>query len=470
VAHAHHFLERLDRVTREQTEFALGLYRDPDAVRFVLDRVRLPAEADRVALALDDPREGPFVVVSRAGRFITCLARGMRQDLPTVPRDQLNALLAKVAEKRALRELAQRELRPDEEEGEIFQRILSRGSRLSREDFRAISAFEAIFGSTPYLFMLEVAIDVVQTRDAMAHGAHRVTRIKAPTAKALERQDRLTWGVAHLMMLSGGGERRDRDEILDLTQPKHGSPTLACTLQGGLTFVLRAAWAAARFGKAVIPLYKRGLTEAPDWLQSLDAAVALGAIGLRHAGSMAEVKRILQAQATRDEAEADGSPARLRGHIAKEVVNSLEAADERIETTRKIGCEVCVGYGQGLPAGHPLRFEAPERVPPELARSAMLYLDADLHEDKILQAALVALPTAARAAAEDFYFPREVVRAWFGEWTPEETLFRIKRFAEAVPKREPVRAERTPGRNEPCPCGSGKKWKRCHGAGAAPDA
>lgn len=28
-----------------------------------------------------------------------------------------------------------------------------------------------------------------------------------------------------------------------------------------------------------------------------------------------------------------------------------------------------------------------------------------------------------------------------------------------------VRAPRMPGRNEPCPCGSGKKYKRCCGAG-----
>jgi SWIM/SEC-C metal-binding protein len=25
-------------------------------------------------------------------------------------------------------------------------------------------------------------------------------------------------------------------------------------------------------------------------------------------------------------------------------------------------------------------------------------------------------------------------------------------------------AEKTPGRNAPCPCGSGKKYKHCHGA------
>ena len=33
---------------------------------------------------------------------------------------------------------------------------------------------------------------------------------------------------------------------------------------------------------------------------------------------------------------------------------------------------------------------------------------------------------------------------------------------EAV-KREPVRVEKTVGRNDPCPCGSGKKYKNCHG-------
>ncbi|MDN5513973.1 MAG: SEC-C domain-containing protein, partial [Pseudomonas sp.] len=27
----------------------------------------------------------------------------------------------------------------------------------------------------------------------------------------------------------------------------------------------------------------------------------------------------------------------------------------------------------------------------------------------------------------------------------------------------PVRAEQKVGRNEPCPCGSGKKYKHCHG-------
>ena len=35
-----------------------------------------------------------------------------------------------------------------------------------------------------------------------------------------------------------------------------------------------------------------------------------------------------------------------------------------------------------------------------------------------------------------------------------------------VRKQAPVTASNEPGRNDPCPCGSGKKYKKCHGKGA----
>jgi len=41
---------------------------------------------------------------------------------------------------------------------------------------------------------------------------------------------------------------------------------------------------------------------------------------------------------------------------------------------------------------------------------------------------------------------------------PQEAPKEIK-----PPRQEPVRVEKTPGRNEPCPCGSGKKYKNCCG-------
>lgn len=40
-------------------------------------------------------------------------------------------------------------------------------------------------------------------------------------------------------------------------------------------------------------------------------------------------------------------------------------------------------------------------------------------------------------------------------------------WVDRAPKPETRRVQAPPGRNEPCPCGSGKKYKKCHGAGLA---
>ena len=39
-----------------------------------------------------------------------------------------------------------------------------------------------------------------------------------------------------------------------------------------------------------------------------------------------------------------------------------------------------------------------------------------------------------------------------------------KQDTREVQKPEPIRVEKKAGRNDPCPCGSGKKYKNCHGA------
>ena len=39
-----------------------------------------------------------------------------------------------------------------------------------------------------------------------------------------------------------------------------------------------------------------------------------------------------------------------------------------------------------------------------------------------------------------------------------------KELLEKTEKVEPIQADKAPGRNDPCPCGSGKKYKNCCGA------
>ncbi|HEY1695225.1 MAG TPA: SEC-C metal-binding domain-containing protein [Polyangiaceae bacterium] len=459
--HAHHFLERLDRVTREQTEFALVLYRDHEAVKYVLQHVHLPEDAERVALSLADPKEGPFAIATRDGRFVTCLGAGMKHDLPVVPRPQTEALLAKVAEKRARKELAQRELRPDEEEGDLFHRIFSRGSRFAREDFLAISAFEPMLGLAPYEVMLDIALEVLKLRPAMAHGAYKVA-IKGSNVKTFEKLDHLEWSLGHLPLLAGAADRFILDMILERVEKRPLSPMYPCVSNLGSTFFLRAAWFAARLGKAAIPTYRDTIAKHEDWMAVLEGAMGLGAIGLRHANTMNEVKRALHGwEAPPVEPGAVPTMAQSRMGATKAVLDFLEHAEERTEIFLKTGRDFCVTYGSGMPEGHPYRFTELEQVPDDLARTAALGFDGDMSVPQVQTFTICGLLAAARASAEDFMFKREANRAWFGQWSAEESLARLKRFA---PKpQEATRAEAKPGRNDPCFCGSGKKYKKCHG-------
>ena len=39
----------------------------------------------------------------------------------------------------------------------------------------------------------------------------------------------------------------------------------------------------------------------------------------------------------------------------------------------------------------------------------------------------------------------------------------VAKYIQPQPRRVPYVADKKPGRNDPCPCGSGKKFKHCHG-------
>ena len=85
---------------------------------------------------------------------------------------------------------------------------------------------------------------------------------------------------------------------------------------------------------------------------------------------------------------------------------------------------------------------------------------------------------AVVAMTEDDSAPPEV-SPLNEEGAPSSSIARLNAFGEAIwavydlrelwktmgPRIETVRAVVTPGRNDACHCGSGKKYKKCHGAG-----
>lgn len=199
MGHAAHFLQRLDRVTRSQTELALGLYRDHEAVKHVLARADLPESASRVALAIGDAQRGPFVIVTRDGRFVTCLGEGMSPGKwPVVPRAALDASLAHAADMRRRHQMAAAIARPFEDDIDILLRINQRKNMLSREEIVGISAFAPIFGHTLYQVLAKQSLELVN--DAIG--------CRQPTKSGAEAHARTVWGCAYAMELCGTVEER----------------------------------------------------------------------------------------------------------------------------------------------------------------------------------------------------------------------------------------------------------------------
>jgi len=46
---------------------------------------------------------------------------------------------------------------------------------------------------------------------------------------------------------------------------------------------------------------------------------------------------------------------------------------------------------------------------------------------------------------------------------PREQREAEEKLIKETPKVEAIKADQAPGRNDPCPCGSGQKYKKCHG-------
>ncbi|MFO0321934.1 MAG: preprotein translocase subunit SecA [Bacteroidota bacterium] len=63
-------------------------------------------------------------------------------------------------------------------------------------------------------------------------------------------------------------------------------------------------------------------------------------------------------------------------------------------------------------------------------------------------------------------FTQKQVKQKSKEKLVESRSFESEEEQKERPKAQPVRVEQKIGRNDPCPCGSGKKYKACHGTGA----
>ena len=453
MAHGHdiHFLERLERLSTPETELALSLYQDPLLIRALLEQIRLPEGAARVALSLGDGERGPFVVVARDGHFVTCLAEGMSPgDHPVIPRGQLDAITRRVAELRnrfdAVRQLAG-------PRGNVFAllgRIFSTGPWLSREEFSAIAAFQPLFKRDFLRLLWETNALIDRTRPLASRCVKR-GRLGDDALRAWWNE---VWAVGHLSVLANM-DSRDVITEMPADAPERGLLSWPAVRQGIVAVALRGVWGVAKLGRPLLPDYKRWYVQSESSLELIDSALGLLGIGLRHRGAAAEVRKAL---ARENRAAAEGRPAAVTIPQIQSDVEELTA----LVFDRPDDCaRLHIAFGRM----HAVKkTDADVELPEDIARLFAASSPATfLSSREVLAMLFACLPWISRAQPEDLYWPAEHLAGIRAGWNPEHAVRLLRDTEVAYPAAEPTRVQAAPGRNEPCPCGSGKKYKRCHG-------
>ncbi|HEY4116986.1 MAG TPA: SEC-C metal-binding domain-containing protein [Byssovorax sp.] len=464
--HEFHFLARLDRATREHLELAHTLYRDYDALRFVLEHgVRGDVDLrdfdvsgrDHVALSLADPDEGPFVLVTRTGRFLGCVTTPKSaHGLEVVSRERIDALLDVHAETRE----------PDEDGAEsaageslddMFARIFEVGPYLTREEFFALSALTPLVEAQLFYALSSRYVEVATARHQIARLIARVEGVKPREFDRFEAFWNEMWSLAHISVLlaSHGGDFLQLH--VEAAPVLANALTLPLTTFGTIGLCLRAAWVAAKAGAWLLPSLERAYAEAKDALRLNDAVFGLTAMALRHPRLRADVSTVLATgRATRDT-----SIDTYASWLVKCAESALDAPEPRA-CGRAIGAELWRQLTEHLPETSPLRFASEDDVPDDIALPCALLSRADLLVDrKHAGLVLLSLPFVARAEADELFFAEEHIVAIRRPARVDDTIDLLqgwrKLFLNAVaePKRE------GPSRQGPCPCGSGKKYKRC---------
>lgn len=472
MAHDTHFLQRLERVSPTQADLALALYRDPLRIKYLLAHVKLPEGSTRVAIALSERRDGPHVIVARDGSFVTCLGDGMTiGDLPRLASTDLERLGRKWTH---LRDAAA-EIHERGDLQAMHRRIFRSGYAVPREDIVALSFLQPMMSASLTGLSLDIHERLQNFRARYRPGRYRPrTRQSGRQHLPSEQRDQLRaywqlcWALGHLAVING-------EHMPRMLQHLHASGVDTDGCERGLSWptsrtmsmptVLRGNWLVGRAGRRALPAFKRHFEEASTWVQFIDSSLGLLAIGLRHRRLRCEVGKVLARQ--NSPVTDPGSPFY---HRATEPLlglyhNLLAQPDYRaamVENHRLVGSQNLVWLGESLPADHPLRFDRPEDVPADLAFPIMLCTSGSLYSQATrLTDSAIMMPWLAKAELADLYLPARFWDSCKLRWHPNDSLELLDGYFAYHGKRQPARTSGKVGRNQRCPCGSARKFKRC---------
>lgn len=461
--HATHFLRRLDRVSEEHVETALALYRDPELVREVLARAALDEGVERVAISLADPREGPFVVVTREGRFVTCLGAGMTPGaLPVVTRERLDVASARVERMRERLAAARALAEEGGEASRLWSRLTRAGMLLHREDFEALARWEPLLARSVTAAVVDADVKVADTFSYLRTRRRKLTR---KDEALLESWFYAFWAWSHAFVLMHVGDARERVAELAAQQAEGVDARFTLTAfamrYGIVGPSVRALWAVSRHGRSLLASVKARPPESHLPLRVM-RELPLAVIGHASSKARAEVVRALASRPAQPAAEFEAE----WGRECNARLLAALADPERAAEAGERSMQELVARPFREVAGLPVVIRGPDDVPADIALATMACLvESWQRANGFVFELIVGLPRIARARPEELFLPREWAAPFQTGYSRELALELVDQMTDVlgagtIPT---VRASPRPSRNDPCPCGSGAKYKRCCG-------
>lgn len=440
MSHDTHFLTRLDRLSPRQTDWAMSLYRNAPLVKEIV-RTMAPTKT-RVAIAVDDTAEPAHVLVESSGAFVTCLAPGMRHDLPVITR---SAVEQAAKDRKLLRELLE-----DEEtraSRAAFRRLfdnLAHSRLMSRETAVELRAWAPVLHGSLLKQFTEIVHGIYSNRRVFLSSES----LKPRHARDVREHWLRAWTLGHLSALCaeplrGDFSRSTPDSVGKGTGFSEASwiPRLAGLAQRGM-------WTAADMAYETIDDQESAYLHDGEVYGAYPAAYSLVMTALRVPALRTRVESIVKKDFV-GEHPLDDNDRLLLARLRQVLADPNAALLRHLESARAWADE------------HLPKVELDDKQ----VLTASLYAPHVLFGTDAFCLLADMLPFVAASAYEDLYLPEEVLATW----PPDEDDTEARAYAEALraenARLTPPPAPREPGRNEPCHCGSGRKYKKCHGGG-----
>ena len=477
MGHDAHFLRRLDRVSDNHVEISLTLYRDEALLREVLSRADLPPGAERLAISLNDPTEGPFVIVTRAGKFVTCLGEGMKigSDLVVLTRPRLDAAIAKVERmrERIARVTALEREGKDGTAQRLFKKLGDDGLRFCREDAETLIEVWPLIGRDASAHFTEF----VRSIDTHAKhiGKFRFNKLTSVERRMVHHFGRLAFAASNLVVLTTEPES---SEFFDEFQESDRVDARAIIWRslfglGTHTHGMRVLWSIGqRRKRALDPLREmRGIRDIEATLmRELGlGVVAIGTPKVRTEATKALTRKVEMTLAP-GATPVEEALHELRlyagqsGQFVRAVLDDEEASDaDYLGYGRRVAAAI-LGHTRGIEMSAEVFEEIGEEISDDVARAILPSIANSWNGQESLQYLGMALPWLARAKPGELFLPRA-----FAEQLPASNEIDVALMMDGYAKAHQLHAAPTTrqapkvGRNDPCPCGSGKKHKRCCG-------